>query len=71
MILARKFKILEDPGGSLQILARIFKDPDEDPHKDPHQDPQRFLKILERFSPGSTRSVFEIIQHAMTCLRMR
>ena len=38
-ILARKFKILADPGGSLKILTRIFKDLDEDPHKDPHEDP--------------------------------
>ena len=46
------WKILEDPGGSLKILTRIFKDLDQDPHKDPREDPRRSLKILQRFSPG-------------------
>ena len=57
---------LWDAGGSLKILARIFKDHDEDPHKDLHQDPQRSLKILERFSPGygnscNSQGVFDCI----------
>ena len=62
-------QILEDLGGSLKILTRIFEDLNEDPHEGSQEDPRKSWKILERFSPGVSmlmklwNKIFNVIRH--------